>query len=98
MATPLFAESKIEPAVAVRTVAPDYPEQLKEQHVAGLVVVKCTVDAQGNVVDPQVEKSSNEGFDKSALEAIRKWKFKPAREDGTPISKKVVIPIKFVVD
>ncbi len=94
--TPLFAQSKFEAPVPVRTYAPEYPEQLREQHVMGVVYVKCTVDAQGNVVDPEVEKSSNNGFDKAALEAVKKWKFKPAKQDGSPVAKKVSIPIRFV--
>lgn len=98
MAVPAFAQSKIEPPVPVRTVAPDYPEELKRDGAMGIVVVKCTIDPQGNVVDPEVEKSTNAGFDKAALTAVKKWKFKPARQDGNPIAKKVSIPIKFVME
>jgi periplasmic protein TonB len=98
IASPLFAQSKIDPPVAVRQVAPEYPEQLKDQHVMGIVVVKCTIDAQGNVTDPEIEKSSNEGFDQSALTAIKKWKFKPAHKDGSPVALKVSIPIKFIAE
>jgi protein TonB len=96
IASTSFAQSKIDPPVAVRQVAPEYPEQLKDTHVMGLVLVKCTVDVQGNVIDPVIEKSSNEGFDQSALAAIKKWKFKPAQKDGAPVALKVSIPIKFV--
>lgn len=96
IATPMFAQSKFEAPVVVRTVAPDYPDELREQHVMGVVVVKCTVDPKGNVVDPEIEKSSNKGFDQSAITAVKKWKFKPAMQDGSPVAKKVSIPIRFV--
>lgn len=82
----------------VRTVAPEYPSDLKKQHVSGLVVVKCTVDVQGNVSGTNVVKSSNEQFDQFAMDAVKKWKFKPARQDGTAISVEVTIPIKFVAE
>lgn len=95
---PVFAQTKIEPPVPVRMVAPDYPEKLKQDGIMGLVVVNCTVDVQGNVVGPAVEKSSNAGFDQPALDAVKKWKFKPAQQDGKPIAKKVSIPIKFVAE
>lgn len=98
VAAPAFAQSKIEPPVPVRTVFPDYPEKLKKDGVAGLVMVKCTIDEQGNVTDPVVDKSSNAGFEQPALDAVKKWKFKPAQQDGKPIAKKVSIPIKFVVE
>jgi len=62
------------------------------------VMVKCTIDDQGNVSEANVVKSSNEQFDKFATAALKKWKFKPARQDGNPISMQVTIPIKFVAE
>jgi protein TonB len=84
--------------VPVRTVAPEYPRDLKNQGVSGLVMVKCTIDEQGNVGETEVTKSSNEQFDKFAVAAIKKWKFKPARQDGNAITVQVTIPIKFVAE
>ena len=84
--------------VPVRTVAPEYPTAMRQGHVSGLVMVKCTIDDQGNVGDTTVVKSSNEAFDKPAVEALKRWKFKPARQDGNPVAATVTIPIKFVVD
>ena len=87
-----------EPPVPVRTVAPDYPRDLREQKVSGVVMVKCTIDEQGNVSETEVSKSSNEGFDKFAVDALRKWKFKPGRQDGSPVAMTVTIPVKFVAE
>lgn len=87
-----------EPPVPVRTVAPDYPRELRNQGVSGVVMVKCTIDEQGNVTETEVTKSSNGGFDKFALEALKKWKFKPGKQDGSPIAMQVTIPIKFTAE
>lgn len=89
---PTFAAK--EPPVPVRTVAPSLPSELKG--TAGLVMVKCTIDEQGNVAETSISKSSNEAFDRYAIEAIKKWKFKPASEDGKAVSVSVTIPVKFV--
>jgi periplasmic protein TonB len=94
----LAAAAGRENPVPVRTVPPEYPTELKKQRVSGLVVVKCTVDVQGNVSDTNIVKSSNELFDQFALDAVKKWKFKPARQDGTAVASQVSIPIKFVAD
>ncbi|MCX6953505.1 MAG: energy transducer TonB [Verrucomicrobia bacterium] len=100
LATPLLfvapALAATEPPVPVRTAAPDYPDDMKRDGVSGVVMVKCTIDAQGNVTTSIVEKSSNAAFEKPAVEALKKWKFKPARADGKPIEVTVSIPIKFV--
>lgn len=98
LTVPAFAQTKPEPPVPVRTVAPDYPEELRRDGVSGLVMVKCTIDEQGNVVETQVEKSSNSAFEKPAVAALRKWKFKPAKQDGAPVVIKVSIPMKFVFE
>lgn len=87
-----------EPPVPVRTVAPEYPRELKDSGVAGIVTVKVTIDEQGNVSEVEVVKSSNEGFDRFATAALKKWKFKPGKQDGNPVAMQVTIPVKFVVD
>ena len=98
LASPVRAQTKSEPPVPVRTIAPEYPTELRRDGVSGVVMVKCTIDEQGNVVDPQVEKSSNGAFEQPALAALKKWKFKPAKLDGAPVITKVTIPIKFVFE
>lgn len=90
------ADAKMEPPVPVRTVDPEYPRDLLRERVNGLVMIKCTVDENGNVLAPEVVKSSNEAFEKPALEALARWKFKPAKQDGAAVAMKVSIPIRFV--
>lgn len=97
-AVPAFAEPGAEPPVAVRTVPPDYPIELRRDGVSGVVLVRCRVDAQGNVAETQVEKSSNAAFEHAAVSAVRRWKFKPARQKGSPVEATVSIPIKFVAE
>jgi len=80
--------------VPVRTVSPQCPDSLKG--TSGLVMVKVTIDEQGNVADTNVVKSSNAEFDRYAIDALKKWKFKPASEDGKAITISVTIPVKFV--
>ena len=98
LTAPVFAQSKTEPPVPVRTASPDYPDELRREGVSGLVMVKCEIDASGNVTSAEVEKSSNSAFEKPAVAAVKKWKFKPAKQDGNPIAIKVSIPIKFVFE
>jgi protein TonB len=98
-ATPVaLAAAGREAPVPVRTVAPEYPRELKDSGVSGIVTVKVTIDEQGNVSEADVVKSSNEGFDRFATAALKKWKFKPGKQDGSPIAMQVTIPVKFVLD
>jgi protein TonB len=93
-AAPL-ARAAMEAAVPVRMAEPEYPYEMKREGISGIVTVVFFVDEKGNVVDPQMQKSTNKGFEQAALNAISKWKFKPARQDGTPVKSKLAIPLQF---
>jgi protein TonB len=85
-----------EPPVPVRTVSPDYPDAMRHAGVSGVVTVNCLIDERGNVSEPKIEKSSHAAFERPAIDALKKWKFKPATEDGNAVSIRVSIPIKFI--
>jgi protein TonB len=89
------AETK-EPPVPVRTVAPDYPFEMHRAGISGVVTIKCTIDEHGDVVQTEVLKFTDSVFEKPAVDAVTKWKFKPATLDGKPVSTKAIIPVKFV--
>jgi protein TonB len=90
-----IAQPKQEPPVPVRTVPPEYPYELRRDGIAGVVTLSCVIDEQGNVTQLAIEKTTNPGFNNSALDALKRWKFKPARIDGNPVAKRVVIPLRF---
>jgi protein TonB len=83
--------------VPVKTPPPDYPLTLKREGTAGLVAVSVVIDETGVVTSATVAKSSNSGFDEAAMDAVKKWKFKPAQKDGVPVKMKVTIPIRFSI-
>jgi protein TonB len=88
----------MEPPVPVRTVAPRFPEEMRRSGSSGLVTVSCLIDEKGNVTEPKIVKASNDAFSQPALEALKKWKFKPAKIDGAAVSIRVNIPVQFTVD
>lgn len=96
-ATVARADDALEPPVPVRTVAPKYPAMLKNDGISGVVSVNCVIDEKGNVTEPKVLKSSHPAFAEPALEALSKWKFKPAKRGGVVVSIKITIPIQFNV-
>jgi len=98
LAGPLLAEGKIEPPVPVRTAAPDVPAEFVQDGRPGLVTVNFIVDEQGAVQDPKVEKTTSAMLDHPAVQAVKKWKFRPARKDGVPFAMRVSIPIRFDID
>lgn len=98
LAVGVRAEDRFEPPVPVRTSAPVFPYQLRRDGISGMVMVSCLIDEHGDVQDMKVEKASNQAFVDPAMDALRKWKFKPAERDGARVPIRVSIPIKFTVD
>lgn len=80
----------------LRKVEPRYPVGAREGGLAGSVKVRFLVDARGRVRDTHVVQADPAGvFEESALAAVRKWRFKPARRDGRSVPTYVVLPIRF---
>lgn len=67
-------------------VAPNYPRRAAQKGIEGYVVVEFTVTALGTVADPVVIDANPPSiFDREALAAVKKWKYKPKVEDGKPV-------------
>jgi len=81
--------------VPVKTPPPNYPSEMKRAGVGGIVAVTIVINEKGTVDSARVAKSSNPAFEPPALEAVKKWVFKPAKKDGAPVKTRVTIPIRF---
>jgi protein TonB len=75
---------------------PTYPQEAREKGYEGEVILRVEVLPNGRVGQIEVRNSSGyELLDRSALAAVKQWKFVPARKGETPIPLWVSIPIKF---
>lgn len=79
----------------VAQTAPSYPRELAKAKVEGTVTVAFVIDEAGKVEDPRVEASSRPEFEKPALEAIRRWRFKPGEREGKAVRTFVKQPFRF---
>lgn len=66
-------------------VAPIYPRRALSRGLEGYVIVEFTVTKTGAVRDPFIVESSSTLFEKAALKAVLKFKYKPRIVDGEPI-------------
>jgi TonB family protein len=80
---------------AVKTVNPVYPEAVKEEGIAGEVVIWAGIDRQGNVRHPSVFRPLHPALDQAALEAVSQWKFEPVFHAGEPIAFLTYISVVF---
>lgn len=67
-------------------VEPDYPEDARQDGIAGTVGVKIEVLENGRTGEVRIVHSSGRSsLDEAALQAVRRWRFVPAEEDGQAI-------------
>ncbi len=79
----------------VSQVPPAYPPELRKARVEGTVTLALLVGEDGNVEDVRVENSSRAEFEKPALEAVRRWRFRPGTKEGNAVKAFVRLPLRF---
>lgn len=85
-------------AAYLNNPAPVYPEFAQDQGWEGQVVLRVHVSTNGKANVVQVKRSSGKKIlDESALQAVQRWSFVPARRGQTPVEGWVDVPIDFKI-
>ena len=79
----------------ISQVEPRYPLEMKKAKITGSVVLLFVLNEGGRVEDLRVEASSRPEFEKPALAAVRKWRFKPGTREGKAVRSYVRQQILF---
>ncbi|MGH9670852.1 MAG: energy transducer TonB [Terriglobales bacterium] len=80
---------------AIYSPDPEYSEEARKAKYQGTVVLFVVVGADGRPHDIRVQRSLGLGLDEKAIEAVRTWKFEPAKKDGHPVAVQVNIEVNF---
>jgi len=83
------------PAVAESSPDPVYPPSLIERHLDGQVLIDLEIGVDGQVSDFRVRDASHPDFVAPAVEAVKQWKFKPARRGDLPVKDVKRAPLSF---
>jgi protein TonB len=80
----------------IRRVVPDYPAAAKHDGIEGAVDLEVTISSGGVVEDVSVVNATPpDMFEKSAVAAVRKWKYEPRFEDGLPSEAHIKVHLDF---
>jgi len=93
--TPGGPASRPEP-IAGQTPAPRYPSQSLRRGESGTVLVRAQIGPDG--VPGSVEVANGSGsryLDRAAVDAVKRWRFRPATQGGQPTTGTVMVPIEF---
>jgi protein TonB len=79
-------------------VRPSYPSSALRQGVQGTTMLKVHVLIDGRVGDVVVQQSAGHpDLDQAAIEAVRRWRFEPARRGSDPVAMWVLLPVQFQI-
>lgn len=75
---------------------PVYPPRCLRMGIEGVVRVRVLVGENGEPQEVTLGRSSGESaLDRAAMEAVRSWRFEPARRNGVPVRAWAVVPVEF---
>jgi protein TonB len=77
-----FSDGEYMPIVQV---APQYPRRASERGLEGSVLLEFTVTRQGTVENPVVVESTSSVFDREAINAVLRFRYRPRVIDGEPV-------------
>jgi len=85
-----------DPPQPMTSIRPTYPEIAQEAGIEGVVVVQAFIDKKGRVKETLILKGvPNTGLDEAAMEAIRRTRFKPAKQRERAVGVWISIPVNF---
>lgn len=74
---------------------PMYPEAARRARIQGVVVLECTIGKDGSVREAKVLRGLPLGLTESAVDAVKKWQFKPSTLNGKPVEVLYILTVRF---
>ena len=88
-------ERGVTPPQLVYKVEPEFSEEARKAKHQGVVVLTIDVDPSGNVRNVRVRQSLGLGLDEKAIEAVSRWRFRPAILNGKPVATEATVQVNF---
>jgi protein TonB len=77
-------------------VRPSYPHNARRLGIQGTTLLSVFVAADGRVGDVVVKQSAGHpDLDQAAADAVRRWRFEPARRGSEAVAMWVLLPVEF---
>jgi TonB family protein len=87
--------SGIEPPRVLTEVRPTYTDEARRRAIQGSVSLEVVVTDSGRVGNVRVLRGLGAGLDQKAIDAVRQWRFAPARRQGVPVDVVVQVSVEF---
>jgi TonB family protein len=95
-ADPRFRQKgQIAAPVPIEKVDPQYPQAAIRENVDGQVILYAIIREDGSVDSIQLVHGIDPRLDHNSMEALARWKFRPATREGVPVDVEAVVYIPF---
>lgn len=92
---PLASGDSVQPAALLERSEPEYTDEARIANHEGSVLLQVDVDTDGYARNIRVLRHLGLGLDEMAIEAVRQWRFRPARRRGEKVPARVRLEIAF---
>jgi len=81
--------------IPIFTPEAEFSDEARRQKHQGACTILVIIDAHGNPQSPRVVQHIGMGLDEKALEAVMRYRFKPAKKDGRPVPVQISVVVNF---
>jgi periplasmic protein TonB len=89
-----FVGNVVQPSI-ISKPEPEYSEEARKAKHQGSILLQIVVDEHGQPRDIVVTQGLGLGLDERAVEAVKKWKFKPGTQNGKPVPMTAIVQVTF---
>jgi protein TonB len=83
--------------VVIKQPEPEFTEEARQKPMNAIVTVSLIVDQRGMPQNVHVTRGVGMGLDENAVKAVKKYRFKPAMENGKPVAVYLNVQVHFVI-
>ncbi|MGD0940920.1 MAG: energy transducer TonB [Terracidiphilus sp.] len=85
----------IKAPILVQSAAAEFTDEARRGKHGGVCIVSFVVDRDGKPQDVRIVEKLGYGLDQKAIEAVKRYQFKPAIKDGRPIPVTLTTEVEF---
>jgi len=85
----------VTPPKAEYTPDPSYNEAARKASLQGRTLLWIVINSRGEVERVKISRPLGAGLDDKAVEAVKRWKFRPATLNGQPVAVQVNVEMNF---
>ena len=74
---------------------PSFSDEARKSKTQGIVMLLLVVGKDGRPYDIRVGQSLGMGLDEKAMEAVKRWRFRPATLNGQPVATRIAVQVEF---